>query len=224
MEKKSQGEPADPMKLLQELPAGLRPLFQEWLDDPLDDQVPPEWRNDFQTWKLGCLENIYLYGRHLVKELDSPPPCLAGVLGQVSDFWPLFKKYDLVPKNWDPDELDDDLVPVIRHEIRVYALRKIDRVEIPSQHVQLVFSALRDLLQGPRALRTGRGKPEKFNEKMFLYSLLGLLKAHGSTNPKKLAAHLLTLFYPERFPDYLPRNISELLEGFAERMGESPNS
>ena len=76
MEKPNQARSMDAKRLLGELPQELRPPFGLWLDKGLDYQhVPPEWRDEFQAWKLECLEKIAtsIDGKPLMKQLNSKP-------------------------------------------------------------------------------------------------------------------------------------------------------
>jgi hypothetical protein len=184
-----------------------------WLEDQCEDLIPHEWQVDFGNWKKQCLDRMLetQRTRDLLQRLETHCLSLDRVLDLFSAYWFVFRVRKTVPTDWENAERIDELKPIVLKELRTDS-----SVEVSKDVVSLVLDILKDHLKAARFLRTGSGRVEKFHEKVFLHTLRSHLKERC---PKikdrlKVMADLLKFFFPEEFPNYEGKQISDLLEGF----------
>lgn len=202
---------------LRKLPETARQVVTGWLDDPGDALVPEDWSQEFRCWKEDCVGRLTEHQRaiDLLLLLEGKCRSLPALLDLCSQYWYVFRMRESLPTNWDPQKIED-LEPIIYHEVNRFSEERI-----PKEQVHSVLECLRSLLEGPKALRPGSGRVERFDDKVFLNTLKGFLLENC---PKiksrvKVMEELLEFFFPDRFQEYTTKNIWDLLEGFDERMG-----
>lgn len=191
----------------------LKETINSWLEDECEDLVPQEWQLDFGNWKQQCLDRMLETQRRrdLLQLLETHCPSLYGVLDLFSSYWFVFRLRKVVPTDWDNPERIDELKPIVFQDLKI-----VSSVEVSKDQVNRVLDNLKDHLKAPRILRPGSGRVEGFDEKVLLYTLRSRLKESCPKIRKRLMvmADLLEFFFPEEFPNYEGKHISDRLKGF----------